>query len=139
MKLIHEKIFAKLSAIIDLNELKEKECLKFASSGLMDLNVNYLGDDGNGNTIISLSHNYLQNGDLMTDPEMHVRILPKIQMAEALTFQQDSAPRPTYQQVYTNQDGQIHMNRALKKNLNVFLLQWLKNIQHHYYTKEVIT
>jgi hypothetical protein len=58
--------------------------MKFVNSGLMPLNVDKLTSD-----TIALAHNGKQNGDVMADPDMEVRIYPDLKMAEALTFRND--------------------------------------------------
>lgn len=88
MSLIYEKNYAKLTTLLNLEELREKGFLKLKSPELMDLNADFLRKEKNGNIIIALAHDYTQNGDVITDPDMEIRILPKMKMAEALTFQQ---------------------------------------------------
>ena len=94
--------------------------------GLMVLNYDFLGKDKDGNYRIALAHNYVQNGDVMADPDMQVRIIPEMEAAEALTFQQ-SNPN-VYQEVYEEKDGKQLVNLNLKKQLNSFLNQWLTNL-----------
>ncbi|MCD4677830.1 MAG: DUF1249 domain-containing protein, partial [Desulfobacula sp.] len=57
------------------------------------------------------------------DPDMEIRIIPKMKMVEALTFQQDNMG--IYQQVYL-EDGRYYPK--LKNELNNFLNSWLKNL-----------
>ena len=64
--------------------MMQADYLKFKSPGLMDLNVDKLTDD-----TIALAHNGKQNGDVMADPDVEVRINRPGKMAEALTFQND--------------------------------------------------
>ena len=71
---------------------------------------------------IALAHNGLQNGDVMADPDVEVRIYPDQKIAEALTFQNDYLG--IYQEVY---DGE-KCNNKLKRELNIFLDDWLANI-----------
>ena len=87
---------------------------------IMDLNVEYLRNDENGNPIFGLSHNYEQEGDLVPDPDMEVRIL-KDGAIEAMTFQDYRS----YTQVYP-EPGKV--DQRAKKDLNSFLGTWLKNI-----------
>lgn len=73
---------------------------------------------------IALSHRYKQNGDLMADPDMEIRVYPTHRLVEALTFQQDSLQ--IYQRVYP-EPGKFYPK--LQKDLNMFLHQWLRNIE----------
>jgi len=116
---INERIFKKLERVIgDLSELPAY--MKLRAPGFMDLGVDRLYGDEESVTI-ALSHHFKQNGDMVPDPDMEVRIYPSIKMAEALTYQDSFG----YQQVYTS-PGQV--NLKAKKDLNVFLNQWLSNI-----------
>jgi len=126
-KIIHETMFKKLVKLGIINQdgsLKFNEYLKLKSGIFMDLNIDHLSHkDDDRSIVISMAHNYIQDGDVMADPDMEVRIIPSMQMAEALTFQQDSTG--TYQQVYL-EDGRFYP--ILKKDLNDFLNYWLKNL-----------
>jgi uncharacterized protein YqiB (DUF1249 family) len=94
--------------------------MKFKSSGFMDLNIDRLGNN-EGCPVISMSHYYENNGDLVPDPDMEIKLNPVYKMAEALTYQDTYR----YQEVYP-EPGKYYP--ALKKDLNAFLGQWTKNI-----------
>lgn len=117
---VYEKIYSKLKriGILDENGVMQHAYMKFTSPGLMDLNVDKLTED-----TIALAHNGIQNGDVMCDPDMEVKIYPDQKMAEALTFQNDYLG--TYQEVYP-EPGKYYP--TLKKELNDFLDEWLSNI-----------
>ena len=119
-KSVYEMIYKKLQqiGILDESGKMEAEYMKFKSSGLMDLNVDNLL-----NNRIALAHNGIQNGDVMSDPDVEVQIYPDQKMAEALTFQNDYLG--IYQEVYP-EPGKYHPK--LKKDLNEFLNDWLQNI-----------
>ena len=91
------------------------ESVHLKSGGFMDLVVENF--DGKR---YSLTHYYSQAGDLVPDPDMEVRVDHANQVAEALSYQDSYR----YQQVY--QDGNV--NLSVKKDLNVFLNQWLRNL-----------
>ena len=117
---VFEMIFARLQqiGILDKNGNMNASYMKFESPGLMALHVDNLL-----NNTISLAHNGLQNGDVMSDPDMEVRINREGKMAEALTFQNDYLG--IFQQVYP-EPGKYYPK--LKKELNDFLNDWLKNM-----------
>jgi len=132
--MIYETIYKKLDRLIPLGvkELQEGEgFIKLKSEGYMNLNIDSLrgkehpkgGQDGHC-FIIAMAHNYIQNGDVMADPDMEIAIYPEMKMAEALTYQQDSLG--IYNVVYP-EPGLI--NVRLKKELNSFLNQWLDNLK----------
>ena len=126
-KTIYEIMYEKLVKLGIINQdgsLKFNEYLKLKSGIFMDLNIDHLSHkDDDRSIVISLAHNYVQDGDVMADPDMEIRIIPSMKMVEALTFQQDSTG--TYQQVYL-EDGRFYP--TLKKDLNDFLNYWLKNL-----------
>ena len=126
-KLIYEQIYQKLSQLIDFKELQQKKYLKFERDGFMDLHIDFLRYEENDSFVIAMAHNYKQNGDIMADPDMEIRVYPKNQMAEALTFQQDNLG--IYQRVY--QDDKV--NVKIKKDLNYFLDKWLTNLKSQNY------
>lgn len=70
--------------IINENGEMQTSYMKFVSSGLMPLNVDKLTYDA-----IALAHKGKQNGDVMADHDMEVRIYLDLKMAEALTFRND--------------------------------------------------
>lgn len=112
----------KIGIIDEKGVIQFTEALKLKRSGFMDLNFDYLEKDNQGQ-IIAMAHNYIQNGDVMADPDMQIRIIPEMQSIEALTFQTDNPP--IYQEVYPEKNT---VNTRLKKELNTFLETWLKNI-----------
>ena len=96
-----------------------QDYLKLKSSGYMDLHIDKLGSNK-----IALAHNGKQNGDNMADPDMEIQINLEHKFAIALTYQNDYAG--VYQCVCP-EPGII--DQKLKKQLNSFLLQWLKNLK----------
>jgi len=129
--LIYEQIYKKLDNL--LPDGIEKFCsnpethIKLKAKGVMDLSIdviNWKEDDRKKTFRIAMAHNFIQNGDVMADPDMEIRIHREQKTAEALTYQMDSLG--IYQEVYPV-SGII--NTALKKNLNSFLLTWLRNIK----------
>ncbi len=117
---IYESIYRNLQelGILDETGVMQAEYMKFKASGLMDLSVDNLLND-----IIALAHNGIQNGDVMADPDVQVKIYPASKSAEALTFQNDYLG--IYQEVYP-EPGKY--SPKLKKELNEFLNDWLVNV-----------
>ncbi len=126
----YSSIYKKLMQVIpDLIKHIEEgkhhgKSVKDPKGGLMDLNFDYLGKDKKGNYLIALSHYFEQNGDMVADPDMQIRILPELEAAEAMTFQDQFG----YQEVYPDKgDGKEYVDLKRKKDLNQFLNQWLTN------------
>lgn len=116
---INERIFKKLERIIG-DPSRLSAYTKFEAHGFMDLGVDRLYTDEESVTI-ALSHYFKQNGDMVPDPDMEVRIYPEMKMAEALTYQDSFG----YRQVYPSPN---RVDLRAKKDLNVFLNYWLSNI-----------
>jgi uncharacterized protein YqiB (DUF1249 family) len=95
---------------------------KIKNEPYMNLNLDLISRSED-EIIIAMAHNYIQEGDVMADPDMEIKILPKMHMIEALTFQQDRLR--IFQRVYL-EGGRFYPN--LKKDLNSFLGIWLKNL-----------
>lgn len=123
MTIIYERIYKKLETLGVLGVLEAgRDSAKSKASGFMDLSLDILHEEEPGVVRIALAHYFEQNGDLCADPDMEIRIYKDRRMAEALTFQQ--AFPPIYQEVYPEPDKYYPQ---LKKELNAFLDQWLKN------------
>jgi hypothetical protein len=124
-KLIYEIMFDKLikiGVISPAGKLNFSGHLKVKNPPYMDLNIDHLSTTDKGEIIISLAHNFVQEGDLMADPDMEIMIHPH-KMIEALSYQLDSLG--VYQVVYPK-PGKVIPKR--KTELNRFLNQWLTNL-----------
>ena len=98
-----------------------------AGDAFMPLSMDYLGQNR-----ISISHTYLQNGDLMADPDMEFVFDLENKTLSARTFQQDGIG--LYQTV-ENQQGEVD-NPDLERQLNSFARQWFANIQSQDYRRQ---
>lgn len=124
-KNVYNSIYLKLQKIGILNEKgrMQHRFLKFKASGLMDLNCDKLSVN-----IIALAHNGVLNGDVMADPDVEIKIYPEKQEVEPLSFQNDYLG--IYQSVYDSDK----CNTKLKKDIAIFLDDWLSNIINCEYT-----
>ena len=112
--IVQEKIYVKLDK---LGILQVKESVHLKSGSFMDLVVERLGENH-----FSLTHYYEQNGDLCPDPDMEIRIMPDMEMAEALSYQDSFGFRKVYYP-----DNMVDLKA--KKDLNQFLNTWLNNLK----------
>ena len=119
IKMIYETIYKKLEKL-GITELVKYKKLK--SEGYMDLSIDILSDNEEEKHI-AMAHNFIQNGDVMADPDMEIKICKKTKMAEALTYQLSSLG--IFQRVYP-EPGKVYPK--LKIQLNSFLDQWLTNL-----------
>ena len=125
---IQERIYDALKDLLgNLRELPEY--CKMKSFSFMDLNLDRL-EQRNTITTIGLSHYYKHpSGDMIPDPDMEIRIFHELEMAEALSFQDIFG----YKRVY-HENGYI--DAKAKRELNNFLLQWLKNLKAQGFMRE---
>ena len=93
--------------------------MKFKAKHFMDWIVERPDEDR-----MSLSHYYLQNGDLMSDPDMELIIDTKNRQVHADTFRQDSMAV----NMRVTDNGGLR-NEDLAEELNVFLEDWLTNVK----------
>jgi len=98
---------------------------KVENEPYMPLAMDVLADTEYGR-VISIAHNYIQNGDLMADPDMQLLINFKKQTAQAMTFQNDGMG--VYQECLFFDDGKLMVRMNLLKSLNRFLDTWTKNL-----------
>ncbi len=113
----------KLGIINSYGELQFKSAKKLKSGAFMDLNLDELEKEQDGNYTIAMAHNFEQNGDIMADPDMMIRVIPVMQSIEALSYQLDSMG--IYQVVYPKPNM---VNPKAKKELNAYLEKWLINL-----------
>ncbi|MBI1308627.1 MAG: DUF1249 domain-containing protein [Proteobacteria bacterium] len=102
---------------------------KLEKSPYQPLHIDVL-ERGSDFVTIALAHYYEQNGDLVPDPDMTVRLYPKQRMAEALTFQNAYI----YQEAYNSQNGKRLINLETKRQLNAFLLEWSRNLKTRFWS-----
>lgn len=122
MKTTSNKIYQQLNELLGGADgiqkfLQGEGYLKLKVSGYDDLTIERL----NWNEI-SFTHYYLQNGDLVPDPDMQIEIDFEKHSADAVTFQNSLI----FQTVHLS-GGEI--NLKLQKDLNLHLLYWLKNLK----------
>jgi N12 class adenine-specific DNA methylase/adenine-specific DNA methylase len=93
--------------------------LHYKMEGFDDLNVEHLYDN-----VYSIAHTFVQNGDVMNDPSMEVRVDDLLQVVDALDFRNDSLG---FYQDFRDDNG-IPLVSKQKRDAEDFLLTWLKNI-----------
>ena len=108
--------------IIDMKEHK-----KIIVPNLMDLKIAVLHND-NKTMLIALTHNFIQNDDLIANPDIEIILHKDTEKAEPLACQKNMLG--VYQRVYDN-DGKC--NTELKEKLNTYLNKWLMNLKRQGY------
>ncbi len=100
----------------------EYRYLRLEFQGFEPLSVEWVGEEQ-----VSIMHTFTQNGDLMRDPEMVLALDSEKGTAQAISYELSSLE--IYQEVSTEKGG----NAKLQKDLNSFLSDWLRNIEHQGY------
>ena len=85
----------------------------------MDLHFEKIGKD-----TFAMAHYFEQNGDLVPDPDMEIRVKPQMKIVEALSLRTQFG----FQNVYPDPENQNLINLRAKNELNRFLGMWLRNI-----------
>lgn len=126
-----------LQPLIDGLTWNDGASRRYTAPGFMPLVVEKLYDDKDGRTVYSMTHYGEQNGDLMADPDMMLKVDHAAQTVEPLTFQNDYLG--IFQEVYIERNGQRLYSPRLRSQLDDFLRQWLKNIEMQGYKLEART
>ena len=111
---------------------QEDQHFTFSADGFMPLSIEYLGySDADGHPVYSLLQYYIQNGDLMRDPDMTISVNDAAGTVCPLTFQQDGiGPYGTmYREIFHTSGGRTTYNPRELHDLDSFLNVWTKNIQ----------
>lgn len=118
---IYARIFQKLKKVVP-ELMTIEECGKSIVPNFMDLNLDVLHKRSN-RIVIALSHYYKHpSGDRIPDPDIELEVYPKLEIAEALSYQDSFC----YRTIYSDDKGTEDIKA--KRELNAFLDQWLSNL-----------
>ena len=122
MKKVFEKILQANG--LTLEDFKRIEYLKLTKEGYQPLVFEYLGTF-NGFNNYSVSHYYVQNGDIMYDPDM--QFLEFGDQFIPYTYQLDSLG--VFHKAIEIRGGCMLKNAAMMKDMDSFATIWAKNIE----------
>lgn len=117
-----------------IDGLRGQEHRRYTAPGFMDLVLERLYDT-DGGTVYSLTHYGEQNGDMMADPDMELKVDASTGTVEPLTWQNDYIGR--YDQVYITRNGQRLYSPRLRASLDDFLWHWLQNIEAQGFARSI--
>ena len=117
--MIYEENFKRMEKIFGAGWFLKEGAQVLKSEGFMDLHFECIGPN-----TFALAHYFTQNGDMVPDPDMEIRVFPDLKMVEALTLQNQFA----FSRVYPDPERPTAFYPKVKKELNSFLAFWLKNI-----------
>lgn len=99
--------------------------IKIEVPGFMPLSIEWIGPGPDGSEMVSVMHWYLQNGDVMRDPDMVFHVGRG--WWAPWSYRQDSIG--LYQEArFQNDDGEILIRLKLARELNSFAKIWDKNL-----------
>lgn len=96
---------------------------KSAVTGYMDFRLELVHSDKTG-YYLAISHTYIQNGDIVPDPDMQILVNTENETVEALAFQNALYYREVYGDIYNRKLVRL----SEKKSQNEFLEKWFKNL-----------
>lgn len=118
---IFSTIYLKMEQL-GILDIPEGHWKKIENDPYMPLSIERHGD------VVYLSHTFIQNGDLMSDPLMTFGVVESMKMAAPLTYELSSIGK--YQEVWGyTPDGKMGKRAALERDLASFAVQWLRNIR----------
>lgn len=117
-----------------IDGLRGQDHRRYTAPGYMDLVLERLYD-ADGGTVYSLTHYGEQNGDMMADPDMEIKVNADAGTVEPLTWQNDYIGR--YDQVYITRNGQRLYSPRLRASLDDFLWHWLQNIEAQGFARSI--
>ena len=121
--------YKRLLPFLDAVDKTENHYFRFTAGEYEPLPIENLGYTFNGCPVYSMMHTYVQNGDIMRDPDMTFYVDRENGHVIPMTFQQDGVPfgqfGTLYQEVW--QDANYYRPKLLHE-LDRFLNTWSKNI-----------
>ena len=124
-----ERIFRQLVA--GLTDAGEARRIDNAGAGYMAVSIDVLSVDRHTvagrewyEMIVAVAHNYVQEGDVMADPDVEFLVTPA--GVAPLSFQQDPG---IYRRWAWKDKGGWRYNKRGQADLAVFCSQWMQNIK----------
>lgn len=119
---VHHKNYNRMKRLGFFNV---NEYVKLEQKGYLPLTIEQLGGSR-----MAMNHHFIQNGDVMMDPDMTLEVNHILGTIEVLDCTQH--PVGMFTQVYRfDENGKkTHVNVRAKKELNSFLFTWLRNIEN---------
>lgn len=110
------------------------DAVKIQSGGFMDLSINRLYTV-NGGFVVSLTHYFEQNGDLVPDPDLEIFVSDATRTAWAMAIQHSTGH---YVRAMKFENGRTLRNPRTQKDLQSFLGQWLRNLKAQGFFKKAV-
>jgi hypothetical protein len=101
--------------------------LKIEVEGFLPLCVEAIGRGPRGGLLISIMHTYLQNGDVMRDPDVEVEVIPGMDDWLPVSYRQDNLG--ILRQAVSTEGGVVLFHHGLVPDIKRFLEVWDRNLR----------
>ena len=109
-----------------LAALESRGAIRIENPGYMPLSIDFLGTGPRDLPMIAVAHNFVQNGDVMADPDMQFEIDPEGGYHPVNITQ---SPVGAYHEaVFIGDDGKVYIRPAVVRDLKSFARMWDRNI-----------
>jgi hypothetical protein len=95
--------------------------------GFMDLHLEWCGTGPRGGRMLSVAHTYLQQGDVMHDPEVVVEFFPEAGWWLPLSYRQDNLG--VYREAVSLEGDGLVVRSPVVRELQRFLKLWDANLR----------
>ena len=94
--------------------------------GFMPLSVEAVGTGPRGGPLVSVMHTYVQNGDLMRDPDLVAELVPPVNWWLPVSYQQDNLG--VFQEAVLLDGDRLVTHSRVVDSLKAFMAVWDRNI-----------
>jgi hypothetical protein len=108
------------------DELRRRP-LKIEAPGFMPLHIELVGKGPGGGLLLAISHTFVQNHDLMRDPEIVAEVTPGSSDWLPISFRQDNLG--ILHEAVVSEGGVFLLHHGIVADIKQFLAFWDKNIQ----------
>ena len=104
-----------------------KRPIKIEVENFMPLHVEIIGRGSSGGVVLSVMHTFLQNGDVMRDPDVVIEIVADSGDWMPISYRQDSLG--IFQEPVWSEGGNVLFDHGLIADLRQFLNKWDANLK----------
>lgn len=113
----------------------KRDYIRIENNPYMPLVIDWLGNNSRGWNFISVSHTYIQNGDIMRDPEIVFLITDNDWLP--VSYRNDSIG--AYSEAVIVDDGEVRsIPPPVLKDLQIFARTWDRNISDQGYIEAFV-
>jgi hypothetical protein len=108
--------------------------LKIEVEGFMPLHIEVIGSGPGKAVLLSVMHTYVQNGDVMRDPDVEVQVIPDSgEEWLPVSYRQDGLG--VFRQAVSTEGGVVMFHHGLVADLKGFLEMWDRDIREKGYVE----